>query len=104
MKNPIVYLILLLLPFLGFSQDEKTDSLQTSEIVRVDGADLLETIDYLSVKNPMRASLYSAIIPVPVRFTTENGGKRRLFGESWERALDLSSITTTSTKNSEVII
>lgn len=63
MKNPIPYLILLLLPFFGFSQDEKTDSIQTSEIVRVDGVDLLETVDYLSVKNPMRASLYSAILP-----------------------------------------
>lgn len=63
MKNPIPYLILLLLPFFGFSQDEKTDSIQTPEIVRVDGANLLETVDYLSAKNPMRASLYSAILP-----------------------------------------
>ena len=62
MKNGLIYIFLLLLPLCGFSQVETTDSLSTSEIVAV-GINKIDTIDYLSMKNPMRASLYSAVLP-----------------------------------------
>lgn len=61
MKNGLIY-IFLILPLFGYSQVETTDSLSTSEIVAV-GINKIDTIDYLSMKNPMRASLYSAVLP-----------------------------------------
>jgi hypothetical protein len=55
--------LLLLLPFFAFAQDEKIDSTQTDQIVLVHPTEVIETVDYLMVKNPIRASLYSAILP-----------------------------------------
>lgn len=48
-----------------FAQEEKTDSSSISEIVAVNPNAKLDSIsvDYLTAKNPMRASLYSAILP-----------------------------------------
>lgn len=65
MKRLIPYL-LLFLPILSFSQVEiepKNDSSTIAEIVPVDPRAKLDTIDYLTQRNPMRASLYSAILP-----------------------------------------
>lgn len=64
MKSWLIY-IALFLPILVFSQTETQDStkIQTSEIVAVQPNAALDTIDYLSLKNPMRASLYSAAFP-----------------------------------------
>ena len=61
MRNRLLFLIVLL-PFLGFSQNEISDSIKTVEIVAVDGS-AIEAVDYLTLKSPMRASLYSAIMP-----------------------------------------
>lgn len=59
----ILTVILILFPFFGWSQFEKRDSIQSSEIVVVNGKQAIDTINYLTVKNPMKASLYSAILP-----------------------------------------
>lgn len=63
-------LILILLPISGFSQIEEvekavSDSIPESqaEIVAVESQVHLDTINYLEIKNPMKASLYSAILP-----------------------------------------
>lgn len=61
MRFKLTYLFVLL-PLLVFSQTERNDSIQ-NEIVAVNGKSKLDTINYLNVKNPMRASLYSAILP-----------------------------------------
>lgn len=65
MRNLILY-IFLLLPFLAISQEITQDSIPTTEIVKVeDGKAKFDSIslNYLTAKNPMRASLYSAILP-----------------------------------------
>lgn len=54
--------ILLFLPLFGFSQVEVPEE-TPMEIVPVNPNTKLDTIDYLTMKNPMRASLYSAILP-----------------------------------------
>jgi|SRR5690606_30663664 len=61
MKKLIPY-ILLFLPLFGFSQVEVPEE-TPMEIVPVNPNTKLDTIDYLTMKNPMRASLYSAILP-----------------------------------------
>ena len=78
MKNQILT-ILLILPILAFSQVEN-DSVQTSEpiteIVAVNKTEKLDTIDYLTMKNPIRASLYSAILP----------GMGQIYNKKWWKA------------------
>lgn len=61
MKNYLSFLFIFLSVFV-FSQIEENPESETPEIVAVDGSKI-DTIDYLSAKNPMRASLYSAIFP-----------------------------------------
>jgi len=64
MKHLAVYIFLFLSVF-SFAQEEVTDSIREPEIVSTatrKGLDSIQ-IDYLSMKNPMRASLYSAILP-----------------------------------------
>jgi len=64
MKNLAVYIFLFFSVF-SLAQEEVTDSINTPEIVNTatrKGLDSI-TVDYLSMKNPMRASLYSAIFP-----------------------------------------
>lgn len=61
MRNFLKY-FLLLLPFLALAQVEEETTTPSSEIVAV-GKNKLDTIDYLTLKSPMRASLYSAIFP-----------------------------------------
>lgn len=52
-----------LFPVLTIAQQEdENENTQATEIVAVDGSNI-EFIDYLTVKNPMKASLYSAILP-----------------------------------------
>ncbi|MBA5630259.1 DUF5683 domain-containing protein [Moheibacter lacus] len=78
MKNQILT-ILLILPILAFSQVEN-DSVQTTEpiteIVAVNETEKLDTIDYLTMKNPIRASLYSAILP----------GMGQIYNKKWWKA------------------
>ncbi|HUH35363.1 MAG TPA: DUF5683 domain-containing protein [Moheibacter sp.] len=63
MKSWCFYIVVFF-PLLVFSQTETQDSatIQSTEIVAVQN-NPLDTIDYLSIKNPMRASLYSAMLP-----------------------------------------
>lgn len=64
MKNLVVYIFLFFSVF-SWAQEEVTDSVNAPEIVNTatrKGLDSIQ-IDYLSMKNPMRASLYSAIFP-----------------------------------------
>lgn len=62
MKPYLIY-FLLLLPFLAFGQEEEESPAESiTEIVAV-GKSKFDTIDYLTMKSPMRASLYSAIFP-----------------------------------------
>lgn len=63
MKYFLIY-IFLFFPVLTFAQVETQDSIQavSSEIVAV-GESKLDTIDYLGMKSPLRASLYSAVLP-----------------------------------------
>ncbi len=66
--NRIVFL-LVFLPFLTFSQVEIQDSISSKttvispETVAVNETAKIDTVDYLTMKNPIRASLYSAILP-----------------------------------------
>lgn len=65
MKQVVIFIFILLFPFIAFAQEKIQDSIQSPEIVQTDtrqGLDSL-SIDYLTMKNPMRASLYSAILP-----------------------------------------
>lgn len=78
MKN--LTFIILFLPFLTFAQVETADSTQLTqpiqpEIVAVDDS-VIDTIDYLSMKNPIRASLYSAILP----------GMGQIYNKKWWKA------------------
>lgn len=82
MKRLIPFL-LLFLSFFSFAQEENdtsrnfgTDSTTVAEIVPVDPRFQLDTIDYLTAKNPMRASLYSAILP----------GMGQLYNKKWWKA------------------
>lgn len=78
MKRLIPYL-LLFLPILNFAQVEvetTSDSTALAQIVPVDPTFKLDTIDYLTLKNPMRASLYSAILP----------GMGQLYNGKWWKA------------------
>lgn len=62
MKKGLIY-FLLWIPFLGFSQvEEESEETSAIEIVEV-VENKIDTIDYLNLKNPMRASLYSAVVP-----------------------------------------
>ena len=78
MKNQILT-ILLIFPILAFSQVEN-NSVQTTEpiteIVAVNETEKLDTIDYLTMKNPIRASLYSAILP----------GMGQIYNKKWWKA------------------
>jgi len=79
MKN-LTFSFLLLLPFFTFAQVETIDSTQLTqtiqpEIVAVDGSPI-DTVDYLSMKNPIRASLYSAILP----------GMGQIYNKKWWKA------------------
>lgn len=61
--KPYLICFLLLLPFLAFGQEEEESPAESiTEIVAV-GKSKFDTIDYLTMKSPMRASLYSAIFP-----------------------------------------
>lgn|SRR5690606_7430192 len=65
MRQPLYAILISLFPVLLFSQEEKNDSVPSQEMVSTatrKGLDSL-SIDYLTMKNPMRASLYSAILP-----------------------------------------
>lgn len=77
MKKSILH-IFLFIPFFAFAQQD-SDSIkienQTAEIVPVSGTNPT-TIDYLGFRNPMRASLYSAILP----------GMGQLYNKKWWKA------------------
>ena len=65
MKQIVLGILISLFPVLLFSQEENNDSIPSQEMVNTatrKGLDSL-SIDYLTMKNPMRASLYSAILP-----------------------------------------
>lgn len=65
MRQPLYAILISLFPVLLFSQEEKNDSVPSQKMVSTatrKGLDSL-SIDYLTMKNPMRASLYSAILP-----------------------------------------
>lgn len=71
--------ILLLLPFLALAQEEKTDSLATAEeIVEVVPVSPMDSaaLSHLTFRNPMRASLYSAILP----------GMGQIYNRKWWKA------------------
>lgn len=76
MKKLILHIILLL-PFLGFAQVEN-DSITTREIVEVTNSAVNDsaTLDHLTFRNPMRASLYSAILP----------GMGQIYNKKWWKA------------------
>ncbi|MFA5619136.1 MAG: DUF5683 domain-containing protein [Weeksellaceae bacterium] len=62
MKFWILYIFLLISVTLC-AQEVKNDSISSSEITVVQGFENTDTINYLEAKNPMRAALYSAILP-----------------------------------------
>lgn len=66
MRTWLIY-ILLFLPIFALAQVEDNDEQEEGQIVSHEivavGNEKLDTIDYLTLKNPMRASLYSAILP-----------------------------------------
>lgn len=61
MKKGLIYL-LFLFPLIAFSQVEEENQSSSPEIVEV-FENITDTIDYLTLKNPMKASLYSAVFP-----------------------------------------
>jgi len=78
MKKLIFYIILSL-PFWAFAQETKTDSTAVKEeIVEVTNTAVNDsvTIDYLTYRNPMRAGLYSAILP----------GMGQIYNKKWWKA------------------
>lgn len=74
----LILAIFCILPLFVHCQVETQDSLQieTPEIVAVDETAKIDTIDYLTLKNPMRASLYSAILP----------GMGQIYNKKWWKA------------------
>lgn len=77
MKKLIIYIILSF-PFFTFAQEEKTDSAGSPEIVETSARKGIDSIsiDYLTYRNPMRASLYSAILP----------GMGQIYNKKWWKA------------------
>src|SRR5690606_12268105 len=78
MKKLIFYIILFL-PFCAFAQETETDSTAVNqEIVEVTNAAVNDsvTIDYLTYRNPIRAALYSAILP----------GTGQIYNKKWWKA------------------
>lgn len=77
MKKIILY-ILLLLPFFLFSQEERNDSTAISEIAVVTGQAVTDSaaIDHLTFRNPIRAALYSAVLP----------GMGQIYNKKWWKA------------------
>lgn len=77
MKQLTLY-ILLLLPLLAFAQKEEPTDSQIPEIVETSTRKGLDSvsIDYLTYRNPMRASLYSAILP----------GMGQIYNKKWWKA------------------
>lgn len=78
MKKLIIY-ILFLIPFSAFAQEE-TDStaIATEEIVEVTNSVVTDStsVDHLTFRNPMRAALYSAILP----------GAGQIYNKKWWKA------------------
>lgn len=75
MKQLTLY-ICLIIPFLTFAQVSETDSIWTNpEIVSVNPDPQADTpnVDYLTYRNPMKASLYSAVFP----------GMGQLYNKKW---------------------
>lgn len=75
------YLSLFILIFSGLAYGQiENDSAQITppitEIVAVDATAKIDTIDYLTMKNPIRASLYSAIFP----------GMGQIYNDKWWKA------------------
>lgn len=75
------YLILFILVFSGLAYGQvENDSVEIAkpitEIVAVDATAKIDTIDYLTMKNPIRASLYSAIFP----------GMGQIYNDKWWKA------------------
>lgn len=62
MKFWISY-IFLLISITLCAQEVENDSIPSGEITVVQGFENTDTINYLEAKNPMRAALYSAILP-----------------------------------------
>lgn len=62
MKFWILYIFLLISVTLC-AQEVKNDSISSGEITVIQGFENTDTINYLEAKNPMRAALYSAILP-----------------------------------------
>lgn len=79
MKNLILY-ILISIPFFAFAQEEKTDSITvaTEEIVQVTNSVIQDSasIDHLTFRNPIRAALYSAVLP----------GMGQIYNKKWWKA------------------
>jgi len=77
MKNLLFYILIFLSVF-SFGQEETTDSIRTPEIVNTSTRKGLDSIgiDYLTYRNPMRASLYSAILP----------GMGQIYNKKWWKA------------------
>lgn len=58
----LLFLILVIFSTFVFSQIEENLHFESTELVVVDSSKM-STVDYLSAKNPLRASLYSAVFP-----------------------------------------
>lgn len=79
MKKLVLY-IFIFIPFFALAQEEKMDStaIATEEIVEVTNTAIMDSasVDYLTFRNPMRAALYSAILP----------GAGQIYNKKWWKA------------------
>ncbi len=74
--NKILLYICLCFPMFLMGQEEKNDSTETGQIVEVFPANDSAAVNYLSFRNPMRASLYSAVLP----------GMGQIYNKKWWKA------------------
>lgn len=71
-----ILLYILCFPMFLMGQEEKNDSTETGQIVEVFPANDSAAVNYLSFRNPMRASLYSAVLP----------GMGQIYNKKWWKA------------------
>lgn len=78
MKKLFFYIIFFVSSSIVWSQEVKTDSVAVSEIVSVTDSPIMDSasINHLTFRNPMRAALYSAILP----------GMGQLYNKKWWKA------------------